>query len=534
MTNSSSVDRDDSNSEILELESIVANAHQPLVNNNLVDEMAALSIDSRQKMRVPLVTQSIKIGSTGETFDVTAELDLLLKNIELATPHPPTANVLLHSKPDERCADLIPRSCANSREPSNTSGYSADGFLSEETSELDRATASRQASDFRTAATAIEIDGADTQHDQNIAAGSGSCQEHTRQQQSLAISETIAAIAAKEPETDTQLHRELSDIHQQIVAARAELQSLHQRNQSQVEAIDANATKVTRLKVRTQQLAQYTKDRVGKVQELIGTVEEIRAEIVTGLEKFGGDREIRSLLTELETTRHALVLAHDRLFTGQEAFYDSLHEIEARVTAQSIDAVQQLQQDRELIQQLSQTISTDRLQIAGMSVDLSIKYSQVHDLSTQITDMHAQITEKSQILHSRVTEIDRGFIELAESVRLEKDQFYELTAQTIDRTEAMQSQFTNIAKEFSLDREAIAVLQSELTAVREMLVCSTEQQLDYFDLQFYELMTNWSELSGYHKKQGGDTRKISTWLWGLSAVVGIVFVLLIYLLMRLK
>ena len=170
-----------------------------------------------------------------------------------------------------------------------------------------------------------------------------------------------------------------------------------------------------------------------------------------------------------------------------------------------------------------------------MSVDLSLKYSQAQDLSDQIINMHAQITEKSQnSAQSGFAEIGRGFSELAESVQLEKDQFYELTAQTIERTEAMQSQFTNIANEFSLDREAIAALQSELIAVREMLACSTEQQLDYFDLQFYELMTNWNELSGYHKKKGGDTRKFSTWLWGLSAAVGIVFILLIYLLMRLK
>ncbi len=435
------------------------------------DLVAELSSEPPQTMKAPTITQSIRIGSTGTVLDVTAELDLLLNTIQQATPQPPRA--------------------------------------------------------------ARNLDLADRERHTHVALVEN-CQERTRQQQSRSISETIAEIAATEVDTDTQLHQELSNIHQQIVAARAELQSLHQRNQSQVDAVDANATEVDRLKVRTQQLAYYTKERVDRVQELISTVDGIRAEIVTGLERFGTYREMRSLLTELETTRHALVIAHDRLSTGQEAFYESLFAIEARVATQTNTAVQQLNRYRESIAQLSQTVSTDRLQIAGMSVDLSLKCAQLNDLSAQIAQMHAQITDTSQTLHSRATELDRGFAELTRSIQSEKEQFYEITAETIDRSAAIQSQFSNIATEFRLDREAIAAIQSELVSVREALARSSEQQLDYFDLQFYELMANWSDLSGYHHKQGGDNRKLLTWLWILSIGFGVMFVVLIYLLAHLK
>ncbi len=472
MTNSSSLERDDSHSEILELESIPSTPNesivavpQPRIGSNFGAEATTtnLPIAKPQKMKAPTIVQSIKIDSTGEIFDVTAELDLLIRSLEQATPHPPKI--------------VNPISLATLPEHN---------------------------------------------------------QARRRQQESLSISETLDAIAATEIATNNQLYQELNNIHQQLVTARAELQALHHRNQSQVDAVDANATQVNRMKVRTQQLARYTKERVGKIQELIGAADGIRADIVTGLEKFGDYREIRSLLTELEASRHALVLAHDRLSTGQEAFYESLHAIQERVTTQSNDSVKQLSQYQQLIQNLSQTISTDRLQIAGMSVDLSLKCSQVQDLSVQITDMHAQITEKSQVLHSRVTEIERGFTKLTESMQLENERFYELTAQTIDRTEAIQSQFTNIAKEFSLDREAIATLKSELASVREDIARSSEQQLDYFDLQFYELMADWSELSDDRKERGGDLRKILTWLWILSAALGLAIVFLIYILMHLK
>jgi chromosome segregation ATPase len=281
-------------------------------------------------------------------------------------------------------------------------------------------------------------------------------------------------------------------------------------------------------------LAYYTKNRVGKVQELIATVDAIRTEIVAGLEKFGGYREIRSLLAELETSRQALVLAHDRLCTGQEAFYDSLQAIEQRVTNHSQDSVDRLRGYQELIERLSQTLATDRLQMAEMSVDLSLKYAQIQELSGQIRDMHAQITEKSQLIHHRVANTERGFSELAESVRAEKDQFYELTAETIDRTTDIRARFSNIASEFSLDREAIAALKSELAIVRESVERERERQLDYCDLQFYELLADWSELSGDRQKRSSDRRKILIWLSSLSVAIGLTLAFSIYILMHLK
>ncbi len=465
MTNSSSLDRDDSNSEILELEAIPAaplqpSAISPQSSRRVTDDVTLPLADQSDRQRqVPTIGRSAEIDSTGEIVNVTAELDLLIETLDRAHPHPPQLN-----KPvDENDRD-----------------------------------------------------------------------RERRQQESHSISETLAEIAATELNTDTLLYRELTNIHQQIATARQELQTLHQRNQSQVEAIDAHADRIDRLKVRTQQLAYYTKNRVGKIQELITTVDAIRSEIVAGLEKFGGYREIRSLLTELETSRAALVLAHDRLSTGQETFYESLRAIEQRVTSHSNDAVDRLHRYQESIESLSETIAIDRGQMAEMSGELSLKYAQIQEQSDRINQMHAQVTEKSQVIHRRVAQIDRGFTELTESVRLEKDQFYELTAETIDRTTAIRSQFSNIDREFSLDREAIAALQSELATLRESVDRANERQLDYFDVQFYELLADWNEISGNRQERSSDRRKILTWLWILTVAIGLTLAFSIYILLHLK
>jgi uncharacterized phage infection (PIP) family protein YhgE len=462
LTNSSAPDRDESDSEVLELEAmpICPSQSSDLRSSAVIEDPTTTSPTNDQRQpKVPTIVRTFEIGSTGEVLNVTAEIDALINTLELTNPHPPQL-------------DRSPELAARDRE--------------------------------------------------------------RRQQQSHSISENIAQIAASETDTDSQLHRELTNIHQQIATARHELQTLHQRNQSQVETIDAHAARIDSLKVRTQQLAYYAKNRVGKVQELITAVDAIRAEIVTGLEKFGGYREMRSLLAELETSRHALVLAHDRLCTGQEAFYESLQAIEQRVTLHANDSVDRLRQYQELIGTRSQTLSTDRQQISEMSVDLSLKYAQIQELSAQISDMHAQITEKSQLIHRRVADTERGFSELAASVQLEKDQFYELTAETIDRTADFRSKFSKIDREFSLDREAIATLKSELAKVQAGFDRASEKQLDYFDSQFYDLLADWSELSTDRQERGIDSRKIITWLWILSFAVGLTLAFSLYILMHPK
>jgi hypothetical protein len=467
LTNSSLQDRDDSDSEILELEAIPAKPSQPIdipPSSDLqitTDVPVPVTDNHNPDIKVSKIVTSIEIGTPDDIFNVTAELDALIETLERAHPQPP---------------------------------------------QLDRS---------------LDIASLHQERDR-------------QQQEAQSISETLAAIAASESAPDSQRQQELTNIHQQIATLQQELQALYQRNQSQVKTIAAHTDRIDRLKIRTHQLAHYTKDRVGKVQSSIAIVDAIRTEIITGLEKFGGYREIRSLLIELETSRQALVLAHDRLCTERETVYESLQAIEQRVTSHSNDAVERLRSDRALIESLSQKLSTDRLQMAEMSVELSLKYAQIQELSAQISDMHAQITEKSQLIHRRVADTERGFSELAESVRAEKDQFYELTAETIDRTADIRAQFGNIATEFSLDREAIAALKSELATVREGVERERERQLDYFDLHFYELLADWSELSDERQKRGSDRDKILIWMWILSGAIGLALAFSIYILMHLK
>jgi chromosome segregation ATPase len=336
------------------------------------------------------------------------------------------------------------------------------------------------------------------------------------------ISGILTKISTTEPVTHTQqLLQELNAAREQLTISCTELKILHQRNQVQVDLIDANTLQVRQLKYRTQKLAQHTKDRVETARGMLGSLAQIHTEIVTNLNKFGGYEEIATLTSQLEAARYALVIAHDRVTTGQEAFYDSLQAIQAQVETRSHESEQKLQQYQELIHRLSQTISTDRLRVAGMNVELSSKLNDLNVLSAEITNMHAQIVEKSQTLQSKIAQIDRAFGELSKSVREEKEQFYALTVETIEKADTIGSQLAQLIQQIGSDRDKISEVVTDIATMRQAASQATERQLTNFEQHDRELILLAQNFQADRKKQLVTVRKLSIWLWILSVAVGL-------------
>jgi hypothetical protein len=333
---------------------------------------------------------------------------------------------------------------------------------------------------------------------------------------------------------DRELLQQLEAARRQLDTAQTQLQVTAQRNQTQIDRVDANTLEVKQLKFRVQQLAQHSKIQVEKAAQILTEIDRIRTEIVTSLDKFGGEGEIQQMLAQLEPTRHALILAHDHVTTGQETFYESLQEIQARVTTLSQESETKLRQERESILSLSQTISTDRLQIAGMSVEMSTKLNELHGLSTQITSIHGQISEKSHALQSKIEAIDRGFTELSQSIQVEKEQFYALTAESIERTDLIRSQLTEIFKQIEDDRAKIEWIESAIFSMRSTAKQAEEQQLTNFELRDREMILLANNFQIDRNKQLNAIKKMSTWLWILSGAVAVLFILLLRISLALK
>ncbi len=349
------------------------------------------------------------------------------------------------------------------------------------------------------------------------------------------ISDILTQISTAAPVTHIQDSiQALNASRQQLTSVQTQLQILAQRNQTQVDRVDANVLEVKQIKFRIQQLAHHSKSQIESAEQMLASLAKIRTEIVTGLDKFGGYDDIHEMLDRLEATRAALAIAHERVTTGQDAFYDSLKVIQIQVNARSSESEAKLRDYQQSIHNISQTISTDRLRIAGMSVDMSTKSDELHRLNAQIMTMHGQIVEKSQTLQSKMIQLDRNFGLLSQSVQDEKEQFYELTAEAIEKTDLIRSQLTEIVQQISDDRLIVMSVEAEIEAVRNEAVQQAERQLTNLELRDFELNSLANNFKLDRKQHLSNTNKLTNWLWILSGGMGIMLVLLIRLSLTMK
>lgn len=340
---------------------------------------------------------------------------------------------------------------------------------------------------------------------------------------SIEHNSTLTEIA----ENTQPLFHALNTTHDRIASIYAHLQVTQQQNQAQVESIDSSILEVKQLKFRTQQLARHSKNQLEKAAKMLESIEQIHTELIGGLTKFGGHAEIQVMLGQLESTRHTLQIAEERATIGQKAVYDSLRAIQVDVAVRSDDSEQKLARYHQSIQNLTETVAADRLQLATMTGDVTDKLTNLASLNTQITTTYTQNLTAAETMRSRMVEIDLEFSKLSASVQTETEQFYQLTVTAIEKTEAIGSQLANIVKQMSEDRDSIAKIKTEIESTRHTIRQETEQKLNNLDLRYHQLMSTWDDFQVRQKDRIITAKKFSRWLWILSFAVGGIFVMLI-------
>jgi hypothetical protein len=207
---------------------------------------------------------------------------------------------------------------------------------------------------------------------------------------------------------------------------------------------------------------------------------------------------------------HTQAVKQIKFHTQQLALYS---KSQAQIVRESIDSFDRIRTQ----------IATDRLQ----AVELSAKLDRIDGLEDRLTTMHDRVVEKSQTLQSKIFQIERGFGELSQSIQSEKEQFYALTVETIEKADLLRSQLTLIANQIEDDRATISQLRTDVASIHQSTPSQIDRQLDSaLDLRDRELLAICDDLQARHYQGVAAVKKLSTWLWILSVAVGTSSILL--------
>jgi hypothetical protein len=320
---------------------------------------------------------------------------------------------------------------------------------------------------------------------------------------SIDIDRTIAELNAIDPPT---IDRRSFDLQQEL--ARIEL-----RNQAQAEEIERNVLQNKQIKFRTQQLAAHNKQQIEKAQQLLTAFEEVRRQILAGLSQFGSYEELKLTIEQMTAAQVKLIEVQQQLNSQEIQLYRSMQAIEQSTIATVTDSQQQLAQ-------YHQDIVADRSQIAQLEHNLSLKTADIEKYHQEISTIHTLFSDKSTVIQARLTEIDRSFTELVESAQEDKLQFYELTAETIDKTQQMEFQFAKLSNQVSQNCENLSQLQTTVEVVRDMVDSGIATPSTTSEDRYQELLSDLEDLRDSKRAMAARVGKFSLWLWILSFALG--------------
>jgi DNA repair exonuclease SbcCD ATPase subunit len=301
----------------------------------------------------------------------------------------------------------------------------------------------------------------------------------------------LEGITPANPENSHVINTASQNLMQSIATAKNELTNIQHLSQSQVEVIERGINQSQQLQQRTEQLARYSKLQVRKMQEILKYFEGVHQNIIQSLDNFGHYEQLEPMLQKIVAADVSLRKANEQLQAHQSGLYKSLQTIQQQVEKRSNTAEQNLLQSQAEFEQLLDTIRADRERTIALQTLVTGNSQEAQQLYSSLLSLQKELSEGS-------VQLQQNFADLAESVQHEKQQFYQLTADTINKTDAMRSQFAEMAKQVSKDWEAIQALQFKLEDLQENVDGESKQQVSQLHQRYEELVSTWSDVK---KKQ---------------------------------
>jgi mRNA-degrading endonuclease YafQ of YafQ-DinJ toxin-antitoxin module len=146
--------------------------------------------------------------------------------------------------------------------------------------------------------------------------------------------------------------------------------------------------------------------------------------------------------------------------------------------------------------------------------------------------LHSSLQILQEGLNGKSSQLATDFTELTESVQHEKQQFYQLTAEMINKTDAMRSQFAEITNQVDKDWKSIQSLQFKVDDLINTLDNESKQQNFQLNQRYDELVASWSDLKQRQARIDRFQQSQQFWLKILGVMLFITLLALIGLFIK--
>jgi hypothetical protein len=253
----------------------------------------------------------------------------------------------------------------------------------------------------------------------------------------------------------------------------------------------------------TEQLTLHSKRQLDRAKELTTSFEELRRQISAGLELSNSYGQLKSLIDRTKTTKSDIEAAHTTLISERQKFEVSLQQIEASPEFRGFD----------------RSISTDKLEMSELERQISLKTKDIerHLKNAETVMRERKLRQGSTSERNRLVQLERAFVHLEKTTKEDREQFFELTADSIEKSAQLESQLKLLAHRLARNEKAIAELETSIEVVRQIVDNETIVS-DSFStsLDYKDLLADLEDLRASKRKIAHKLGRINMWLWILS------------------
>jgi chromosome segregation ATPase len=312
------------------------------------------------------------------------------------------------------------------------------------------------------------------------------------------------------------LVRELAKARQELELANKNWEGVYNENAERAREVAQNLEEIKQLKNRTKQLAVQSKDQIKTIQDIVGSFDTLRQEVLRGLQEFKNIEELKQVVSQIDVARQSLDEAKAKIDGEGTGLYQSIVGLKNEAQERHDRTQEKLDLSMIELESVMAEFAVEKQKLNDSASSVKEAVGAGEKLADRLKTVQQEVNERADLMKADIARVSKEYEELTNNFGKDKEQFYQLTADAINKADAIRSQFAEINKKMTGDRDMLQLLKADVEDIKQSFERDTLQQVEQLSQHYKEAMESWGDIKFNQRQIQSTQAGIKNWAIGLT------------------
>jgi chromosome segregation ATPase len=312
------------------------------------------------------------------------------------------------------------------------------------------------------------------------------------------------------------LVRELAKARQELELAHKNWEGVYNENAERAREVAQNLEEIKQLKNRTKQLAIQSKDQIKTIQDIVVSFDTLRQEVLRGLQEFKNIDELKQVVSQIDAARQSLDEAKAKIDGEGTGLYQSIVGLKNEAQEHHDRTQEKLELSMAELESVMAEFAVEKQKLNDSASSVKEAVSAGEKLADRLKAVQQEVNERADQMKADIARVNKEYEELTNNFGKDKEQFYQLTADAINKADAIRSQFAEINKKMTGDRDTLQLLKADVEDIKQSFERDTLQQVEQLSQHYKEAMESWGDVKFNQRQIQNAQAGMKNWAIGLT------------------